>query len=701
MTNCEELGCDLCHDTVKVEWSERCGPVPEAYKKYFPYPALNPIQQEAFRICDKNPKASFAACSGTGTGKTVIAERAIIDEFKAGGKTVYIGPLKALVDEKMDEWTERFPDMKIIAVTSDTKADELGGKSGAELDKVLQGYDLILASFEMFSSWSVKMKTYSFMNDVTCLVVDEVHNLADKTRGGGLEGGITRFLVRRNGGVRVVFLSATFDNAHDLKKWVEEFVEEFHVINFPFSPIIRHMDVVEYMGRTDRATAELTLQVINGLHRHKNGVIGLVYSKPAVMQTVGDVNAQFAGGAAMAHTAAVPRKDRKIAEKKFKNGELPCIVASPTIAMGVNLPCLNIVLVSDYWDADNKERRLIEPYAYRQIIGRAGRPPHFKEAYVTSIVRSDLREGFDEMLDAPDVITGTILETLDAVLCAEVTVNVAITLPEIFEWYSKLFSSITSNLTEDEVKAVFKETITWLIDHKFIYADKNGALRAEKKGVACARMMYRPKQLEYVLAVLNTNDMFNHTFNEWTEENYIELVREIYDSKYSDVRVVKLQDDVMDMFNYTWMIDKRSGRVNWRKPVPNYPFVKQIKDDMGRLTAVLGIVGLRAEYPQMIALKNLEKSFAKGAIPTRFVEMANILERKGLRGFGAKRLLMLYLNGVDNSAIFDRNFPERLTAPDFASFHGIISESTVSISGSGDPNPILPARMYQELRERV
>lgn len=60
----------------------------------------------------------------TSCGKTVAAEIAILQAIKncSAAKCVYIAPLKALVRERFDDWSERFGKIgvKVIELTGET-----------------------------------------------------------------------------------------------------------------------------------------------------------------------------------------------------------------------------------------------------------------------------------------------------------------------------------------------------------------------------------------------------------------------------------------------------------------------------------------------------------------------------------------------------------------------------------------------------
>jgi helicase len=86
-----------------------------------------------------------------------------------------------------------------------------------------------------------------------------------------------------------------------------------------------------------------------------------------------------AGGVGFHHAGLSPRQ-RDIVEEAFKEGVLVALVATPTLAQGVNLPSRRVI-VRDHrrWNSTAGGSLPIRAMEIRQMIGRAGRPgydPH-------------------------------------------------------------------------------------------------------------------------------------------------------------------------------------------------------------------------------------------------------------------------------------------------------------------------------------
>ena len=109
----------------------------------------------------------------TASGKTLIAEMAMHRHIAAGGKCLYIVPLKALASEKYDEFGNKGVRVGISTGDLDRRDDALGRN------------DIIVATSEKVDS--LLRNSARWMPEITLLVVDEVHLIDSPDRGPTLE----------------------------------------------------------------------------------------------------------------------------------------------------------------------------------------------------------------------------------------------------------------------------------------------------------------------------------------------------------------------------------------------------------------------------------------------------------------------------------------------------------------------------------
>ena len=191
----------------------------ESYKSKIPnkiYTILEQRNLKELRPCQAKAinaglfeEKHLLICTPTGSGKTLVAELAILNSFyKKIGKSVYIVPLKALASEKYKELKERYKDMNVALSVGDTDSAE----------PFLSNYDLVICTAEKLDSLLRHQATW--LKDLKVVIVDEIHMLNDPKRGPTLEILITilRSLLKN---IQVIGLSATIGNPKELAKWLE------------------------------------------------------------------------------------------------------------------------------------------------------------------------------------------------------------------------------------------------------------------------------------------------------------------------------------------------------------------------------------------------------------------------------------------------------------------------------------------------
>lgn len=136
----------------------------------FPFEFFNPVQSRAFDYYDKDFNAVIA--SKTSSGKTITAEIFMAHTIRAQKKkAMYLAPLRALAQEKYDDWTDKshhFSDLNISICTGDYR---LTKARIAELNNA----DIIVMSSEMLNhrARNQKSEQSQFLNQIGSLVIDE------------------------------------------------------------------------------------------------------------------------------------------------------------------------------------------------------------------------------------------------------------------------------------------------------------------------------------------------------------------------------------------------------------------------------------------------------------------------------------------------------------------------------------------------
>ena len=192
-------------------------------------PAVGPAERYAqFRDRQANPElASFrdlydfdfdpfqvAACSAlaggdgvlvaapTGSGKTVVGEFAVHLALQQGRKCFYTTPIKALSNQKYNDLLKRYDSDTVGLLTGD---NAINGSA-----------PIVVMTTEVLRN--MLYAGSATLRDLGYVVLDEVHYLADRSRGAVWE----EVIIHLPESVRVVALSATVSNAEEFGDWLAQ-----------------------------------------------------------------------------------------------------------------------------------------------------------------------------------------------------------------------------------------------------------------------------------------------------------------------------------------------------------------------------------------------------------------------------------------------------------------------------------------------
>jgi ATP-dependent RNA helicase HelY len=140
----------------------------------------------------------------TGAGKTVVGDAGIFHWMRQDSlaRVFYTTPIKALSNQKFHELEDRYGRDNVGLVTGDT---------------VIRGDARIVVMTTEVLRNQVYSKSSS-LNDLKCVVLDEVHFLGDKTRGSVWE----EVLIHLPQSVNIIALSATVSNIEEFSAWLNQ-----------------------------------------------------------------------------------------------------------------------------------------------------------------------------------------------------------------------------------------------------------------------------------------------------------------------------------------------------------------------------------------------------------------------------------------------------------------------------------------------
>ena len=386
--------------------------------------AFYPPQEEAVErgVADGE---NVVAAVPTASGKTLIAELAMLSAVERGGTALYIVPLRALASEKKAEF-ERWEEYGVTVGVSTGNYESDGEWLGSR--------DIIVATSEKVDS--LIRNGAPWVDDLSCVVSDEVHLVDDRNRGPTLEVTLAK-LRRINPNVQTVALSATVGNAPEIADWLDaELVDSTwrpielktgvhygNAINFADgsqrevpvdsggkqTPALVD-DTLDEGGSSlvfvnSRRNAEsaatrlgnVTKQHLTDEERADLRDLATAIRDVSDTSTSDDLADAVECGAAF-HHAGLASEHRSLVEDAFRDRLVKVISATPTLAAGVNTPSRRVI-VRDWrrYDPEFGGMKPLDTLEIHQMMGRAGRPG--LDPYGEAVLLASNQDTMDELFE--------------------------------------------------------------------------------------------------------------------------------------------------------------------------------------------------------------------------------------------------------------------------------------------------------------
>lgn len=362
---------------------------------------LYPPQQAAIDVGALEGKNLLLSVP-TAAGKTLIAELCMLKSIlQNNGRCLYIAPLKALVNEKYDDFTKKYSPLNIAigSASSDT----------ATPDTMLSRQQILVATAEKVDAL-LRARARWLIDSLSVVVIDEIHFINDSSRGPTLEI-LTARIRQLNPHAQIIALSATVNNAKSIAQWLNAQLvtsnwrpiplregvymnEEIQFLNAPTreiketaAPDIAKLtaDTIKSKGQvlvfvnsrksSQAASREicgsvaklLTAEEKKELTKIADDIVGSASGATKVCRQLGDI---IKHGTAFHHAGLKPEQ-RKLIEQNFKNNLIKVICSTPTLAAGVNLPARRVILRDIKRFESGLGSSFIAVSEYKQCAGRA------------------------------------------------------------------------------------------------------------------------------------------------------------------------------------------------------------------------------------------------------------------------------------------------------------------------------------------
>jgi replicative superfamily II helicase len=494
--------------------------VPE-FADAFGFEEFNEMQREALPVLlgsDHNVVAS----APTASGKTALAELAICRTLRDGGTALFVAPMRALTNEKESEW-ERFEDLgySVYVVTGERDLNPRRAERA----------DILVMTPEKTDSATRKHDSprYSFIADVDCCVIDEVHLLDSDRRGGVLEVTVAR--LRRICDPRIVALSATMPNIQDVADWLDAPPEATFAFGGDYRPVDLHADVKTYT-HGENSFADKYRRLYRALdlaepHVREDGqALVFVSSRQDAVRAAAkardelaerdvpvgsrgeydfhreaadlandDLRKSVVDGVGF-HHAGLGKDDRDRVEEWFKQGRIELLFSTSTLAWGVNLPA-RCVIIRDTKYHDPLEGEVdISPLDILQMIGRAGRPGYDDVGYGWVICDRSDADRYRRLLREGKEIESRLSEDLDSHLNAEIAMGTIRDLDDVLSWLETTFYYVRAKSRPDEydfegLRDRVRGTLESLVERGFVETDEDLRIEATTLGTLASKYYLR------------------------------------------------------------------------------------------------------------------------------------------------------------------------------------------------------------------
>ena len=402
----------------RVDELDVCDPIAESLMTQG-FVFLHPPQAEAIPVAleGRNIVVAIPTASGKSLIGYIPALKTVVEKHK---KVLYIVPLKALASEKKDDF-EKFSSLgiKVHLSTGDLDSD----------DKGLDNADIVVATSEKADSMIRHGSTW--INNLGLVIADEIHMIHEPGRGPTLEVTLTK-LKRRNPDTQIIALSATISNASDLAEWLDARLIRSTWRPIPLKEGVFFDGEIVFGDRTKKEVPEskdaiwaLIKQAIEEggqclifvNSRRSTESLAVNYSKKISKMAgrtlspyeknllEGDSESTSTGrklsgcvecGIAF-HNAGLTYRQRRFIEDGFKSGIIKCIVATPTLAAGINLPARRVIIRDTTRFESNSGNSPIPVMEVKQMCGRAGRPGY--DPYGEAVLIAKNENDFDHLME--------------------------------------------------------------------------------------------------------------------------------------------------------------------------------------------------------------------------------------------------------------------------------------------------------------
>lgn len=554
---------------------------------------LNPECSALFEFANFNPMqvaclpallesdGSVVVSAPTGAGKTVLFELAAVALLTRPSndccptaalrpKVLYLAPLKALCDEKVEDWTPKFRCIgaEVVKLTGDCE----------NLSSKISSAAIIVATPEMWDSFSRRSSgAMSIARAVELVCLDEVHMLNLARRGAVLEGVVARlrmgWRLQQQAGdraaaaaLRMVAVSATVPNVKDIGEWLGAPAENVLVFGpehrpVPLRTIVRPISskkneflfqeglnsqvpaiVRQYASGRGTLVFCVTKKACETAARAMLGEPELLQRDPDLVQKltnslkyiVDPLLKQLVRHGVAVHNAGLSPEDRRLVSELFLCEALLLVFCTQTLALGVNFPARLVVVKGTTAYRQDGGWEEYDALEMQQMIGRAGRPRFDIEGVAVILTEQSLADTWQKQLHGGSPIESHLGDWLTESLLAEAVAQPELSEQDFAQWLQGTFLKVRASkdpkkyaqdfpvagagpkhpLLQDDgphvgsfVACLLAEQLQKLEEVGLVTRLASGAFSATKLGVVACRYSVRFKSVQYLVGAALPHDL--------------------------------------------------------------------------------------------------------------------------------------------------------------------------------------------------
>jgi putative ATP-dependent RNA helicase len=304
--------------------------------------------------------------SATASGKTLIGELAGIPAAMQGKKFIYLTPLVALANQKYRDFKKKYTKLGLnvsirVGMSRINAKEEILIRDGHVKDA-----EIVVGTYEGLD-FLLRAGKADELDNLSTVVVDEIHMLEDDERGPRLKGLIRR-LQTLFPAIQIIGLSATVKNPNEI---ANEFKMKLVEYDKRPVPLERHL----IFARSEQDKEDLMSMLAKEEFKNVSakgfkGQTIIFTNSRRKTHSIADYLAKQGVNAVAYHAGLSFAKKNRI-EKDFLRQKISTVVTTAALAAGVDFPASQVIfetlIMGNKW---------LTPNEFSQMLGRAGRPSY-------------------------------------------------------------------------------------------------------------------------------------------------------------------------------------------------------------------------------------------------------------------------------------------------------------------------------------